>query len=288
MPSHKHVLVTGITGKQGGSVARALLAHGHRVRGMTRNPGSDVAHALTALGAEMVRGDFADLASLASNAAGMDAVFAVSTPFERGVRTEVEQGIALVEAAAKAGVGHFIYTSVASAEKQTGLPHFDSKHEVERHLASTALTRTVLAPVYFMENLFLPQTIEGLRQGTYATPLPTDLRLQQVAVDDIGEFGAHVIDNRDSFAGRRVEIAGDELTAAESAVILSTVLDRPVTPVQVPMDQIRAVSEDLALMYEWFIATGYSVDIKGLRATTPAVGWQRFADWAAKKVRAAV
>ena len=106
MPSRRHVLVTGVTGKQGGSVARALLAHGHRVRGMTRNTESDAAHALAALGAEMVRGDFADPDSLVSNATGMDAVFAVSTPFEGGVRTEVEQGIALVDAAAKVGVGH--------------------------------------------------------------------------------------------------------------------------------------------------------------------------------------
>ena len=53
---------------------------------------------------------------------------------------------------------------------------------------------------------------------------------------------------------------------------------------QVPMEQIRAFSEDLALMYGWFIRTGYAIDIDELRTTTPQVAWHRFADWATEKV----
>lgn len=288
MSSSQHVLVTGATGKQGGAVARALLAHGHRVRGMTRDPSSDPAHALGAFGAEMVRGDFTDAESLVSNATGVDAVFAVSTPFEAGVSAEVAQGMALVDAAVQAGVGHFVYTSVAGADQHTGIPHFDSKYEVEQYLATTTLAWTVIAPVYFMDNLLMPQTIEGLRQGTYATPLPADLRLQQIAVEDIGGFGATVIGQRDSFVGRRIEIAGDDLTSGESAAILTNLLKRPITAVQVPMAEIRAFSEDLALMYEWFISTGYSVDIEQLRTVAPEVGWHGFADWAVTKVPSAL
>ena len=280
MSNAKTVLVTGATGQQGGAVARSLLAAGHRVRGMTRNVGSEAARALGALGAQMVAGDFARPDSLSEAVAGVDAVFAMSTPFEGGEAAEIAQGIALVDAAASAAVGHFIYASVASADKNTGIPHFDSKYEVEKHLGSSSLDWSVVAPVYFMENLFFPQSLEALRTGTYAIAMPSDVPLQQVAVADIGAFGALVVDQKDTFVGRRVDIAGDALTSAESAEALSRVLDVPIANYEIPIDQIRAFSEDFALMYEWFVDTGYSVDVEGLRAAYPSVGWQRFTDWA--------
>ncbi len=288
MPNSKLVLVTGVTGQQGGAVARALIAKGHRVRGMTRNVDSDAAQAVAALGVDLVVGDFGDSDSLAAAVTGVDTVFAMGTPFEAGEAAEIAQGVAIVDAAVAAEVDHFVYTSVASADKSTGIPHFDSKFEVEKHLASTGLDWSIIAPVYFMENLFFGENLGALQNGSYPTPLPADLPLQQVAVADIGAFGALVVDRKDEFVGRRVEITGDELTSAESAVVLGELLDRPIGHFEVPMEQIRAFSEDFAIMYEWFIDTGYSVDIDGLRATYPEVGWHRFVDWAAAVVPAAM
>ena len=284
MANSKLVLVTGVTGKQGGAVARALIAKGHRVRGMTRNIDSDAAQAVAALGVDLVVGDFRDSDSLAAAVAGVDTVFAMGTPFEAGEDAEVAQGVAIVDAAVGAGIDHFVYTSVASADKSTGIPHFDSKWEVEKHLASTELDWSVIAPVYFMENLFFGENLGALQNGSYPVPLPLDLSLQQVAVADIGAFGALVVDRKDDFVGRRVEIASDELTSAGSAAALSQLLDRTVEHFEVPMEQIRAFSEDFAVMYEWFIETGYSVAIDGLRTAHPEVGWHRFADWAAEVV----
>ena len=288
MSTSKLVLVSGATGQQGGAVARALLARGHRVRGMTRNVDSDKAKSLAGEGAEMVAGDFTDPQTLVAAATGVDAMFAMSTPFEGGMEAEVRQGNALVDAAVAAGVDHFVFTSVASADKDTEIPHFDSKYEVEKHLATTGLTWSVIAPVYFMENLFIPQVLDGVRAGKYAVPLPADVRLQQVALADIGAFGAHVVENRDVFAGQRVDIASDELTSAQSAEELTRVLGRPIVHFEVPMNQLRAFSEDFALMYEWFISTGYTADIEGLRTKYPDVGWHRFAEWADKVVAGAV
>ena len=282
MTDSRRILVTGATGQQGGSVARRLLERGLRVRGMTRNVEGDAAKALTGLGAEMVSAEFTDSGSLSTALAGVDAVFAMTTPFEAGVEAETAQGVALVDAAADAGVDHFVYSSVASADKTTGIPHFDSKYEVEKHLAASDLRWSVVAPVYFMSNLFFPDLLNGLKDGTYAIALPSGLPLQQIATEDIGAFAAHVLANPDEFAGKRIDIASDELSSRESADVLAGILGKPISVTEVPIEAIRSFSEDFALMYEWFASTGFVADIDGLRSSYPEVGWTRFAEWATR------
>ena len=284
----KLVLVTGVTGQQGSAVARSLLARGHRVRGLTRRADSPRASAAVALGIEIVEGDFADPSSLADAFTGVEAVYAMTTPFEAGIDAETAQGIALVDAAQKAGVPHFVFSSVASADQATGIPHFDSKYRVEEYLRGTDLAWTITAPVYFMDNLFFAQNLDALKNGAYAVPLPADMPLQQIALGDLGAFAAHVIEDPERFTGKRIDIASDDLTSAESAAALSTALGREVDTVEVPLEAIRSFSEDMALMYEWFISTGYTADVEALRSEHPEVGWHRFGDWAASTVRPAL
>ena len=120
------------------------------------------------------------------------------------------------------------------------------------------------------------------RQSHPAIALPSDLPLQQIATEDIGAFAAHVLANPEKFAGKRIDIAGDELSSRESADVLAGILGKPISVVEVPIDGIRSFSEDLALMYEWFVSTGYVADIEGLRSSYPEVGWTRFAEWATR------
>jgi len=272
------VLVTGITGKQGGAAAEALLAKGFKVRGLTRNTQSETAKALAARGFEILHGNFDDPKSLHKAVHGTDAVFAMGTSFEAGIEAEVAQGIAIADAVKAEGV-FLVYSSVAGADKQTGIPHFESKFRVEQHIKSIGVPHTIIAPVYFMENIYFPQTKEALDSGTYATPLPTETTLQQVAVADIGNFAALAIERRAEFEGKRIDIASDTSSGSAEAQLLSKALGKEVGYYQVPMEHIRAMSEDMATMYQWFIDTGYSVDIEGLRRRYPEVGWHTLETW---------
>ena len=152
MSGKLNVLVTGATGKQGGHLVRELLARGHSVRALTRKPESPAAAALAERGVTIVTGDFEDQGSLERAARGVDTVFAMSTPFESGEKTETREGINIVRAASAVGVSHLVYSSVAGADRATGIPHFDSKFEVEKEIRRSGVPFTIVAPVFFMEN----------------------------------------------------------------------------------------------------------------------------------------
>jgi uncharacterized protein YbjT (DUF2867 family) len=223
---------------------------------MTRNPESAAARALRDRGVEVVRAAFDDPGTLAAALKGADTVFAMSTPFEAGMEAETRQGIQLVDAAAKADVRHFVFTSVGGAHQNTGIPHFDSKFAVEKHLRQRGLPATILGPVYFMENAFAPWAAPMIKNGTVARPMPAGRKLQQIAVRDIGRFAALVIDRRGEFLGQRIDLASDELSAEEEAAIYTRVLERPIKVVEVPLAETRKQSEDMALMFSWFDRVG--------------------------------
>ena len=275
------VLVCGATGQQGGVLARVLLGRGHEVRAFVRRPGSPEAAELQRLGAELVEGSFEEPSTLEEAARGMDAAFVVVTPFEAGPETEVRHGIAAANAASAAGVGHLVYSSVADANNDTGIPHFDSKREVEKHVEGLGLPYTIVAPAYFMENLIAPWTLPEIKEGRLPVALPASRRLQQIALSDLAAFTAQVLENREEFAGRRVDIASDELTGEETARVLTKVTGHEVRYVELPLEQVReAMGEDGARMFEWFDQVGYSADIQALRQEYPSVGWHSFEEWA--------
>lgn len=274
------ILVTGATGQQGGTLARVLLDHGHTVRALTRNGDSQAATQLKKLGADIFEGNFDDSDSLKRAIDGSDAVYVVSTPFEDGIDAETRQGIAAVDAVNAVGVNHLVYSSVSDADRKTGIPHFDSKFKVEQHIQSLNLPYTIVAPVYFFENMFAPFMLPGLQQGTLALGLPHDRKLQSIAVANIGNFLSLVFEKRDEFIGRRVNIASDELTGEEYAAALSRTSGKSIAYFQIPIEQVREQNEDFALMYEWFDRVGYTVDISSLHRDYPEVGWMRFEDWA--------
>lgn len=266
--SDKLILVSGATGRQGGAVARELLARGYRVRGLTRNPDSERAQHLAGLGIEMVRGDFDDMDSLNRAAQGAYGVFSVQNFWEHGKQGEIRQGSNLADAAKQAGVSHFVYTSVANADKNTGIPHFDSKYEIEKYIQSIQLPYTIVRPVSFMENWEYSRA--DIENGIIHGPLSPDTRHQHIAVRDIGRFAAEAFDNPAEWLGVSLDIAGDESDQLETARIFSRVTGKDVKYVQVPWDEYEAQQgEEMTIMEKWFENTGYSVDVVDLRNDYP-------------------
>ncbi len=277
----KVILVTGATGQQGGTTARELLAAGHAVRAMTRKPDGDAANALRALGAEIVRGDLDDPASVGSALKGAWGVFAVQNTWEAGVEQEEVQGKRIVELARAAGIQHFVYTSVQSADRETGIPHFDNKARVEKAVAGAGFpSYVILQPVFFMENFVTPWFKPAIDQGMLAVGIDPGTTLQMVAVRDIGKYGRIAFERPQELNGRKIGIAGDELTMPQVAEIISRAAGRKVTHFQVPLDEVRKFSEDFAIMLEWFDRVGYSVDIAAT-ATEFGVSPTSFSTWAA-------
>jgi uncharacterized protein YbjT (DUF2867 family) len=274
------VLVTGATGQQGSALARRLLHRGYRVLALTRRTDSAAARALEAQGAELVPGDFEDTASLEAAVRRADTVFAMATPFEAGIYAEVRHGLHLVDAARLAGVKHFVYSSVAGADQRTGIPHFDSKHEVERYLRRSGLPYTIVAPTFFMENFLGPMFHQGLQDGMLALGIPPTRGLQMVAVEDLAGFVVRVISSAEDFLGERIDIASDEVTGQQATDLLSYVSGHKLHYHQLPLDFVRERSEDLARMYEWFDRVGYHADILTLRHEFPEVRWHTFEEWA--------
>ena len=280
--SKLNILVTGATGQQGGALTQVLLKKGHSVRAFTRNPNSPKANDLKKAGAEIFAGDFEDTKSLQGAMKGVDAVFVMGTMWEVGTDGETRQGIAAADAAKAAGIKHLLYTSVGSADRHTGIPHFDSKMKVEEHIKKIGVPYTIIAPVFFMDNIFAPW-MAGLKEGRYPLALPPTQKLQQIAVADIANFAALVLENRDRFLGKRFDIASDDLTGLQAADILSRVTGRKIEFFEVPIEAVRSQSADYAIMFEYFIKVGYQVDIKGLRRDYPQVGWHTYEEWAKKQ-----
>ncbi|MFJ3566981.1 NmrA/HSCARG family protein [Streptomyces diastaticus] len=277
------ILVTGATGLQGGAVARELVGRGRAVAALVRDPAAGRARALADLGVELVRGDLDDESSLRAALEGFYGLFAVQnfmTP--AGLGGEVRQGRALARAAKAAGVGHVVYTSVGGAERESGVPHFDSKRGIERYLAGTGVPLTVLRPTFFMDNFAAhgPELVDGTLVVRLA--LKPDTRVQFIAVQDIGFFAAEAFDRPQAYVGRSVEIAGDALTATEIAEAFAARSGLPARFEELSLDAVAhnpyiPNAPDIALMFEWFQEHGYRADIAALRAEHP--GLQSFATY---------
>jgi uncharacterized protein YbjT (DUF2867 family) len=147
MTVERVVLVIGATGNQGGATVQHLLDNGHRVRALVRDPGTAAAQRLREQGVHLLRGDMEDAGSLRAAMHDVQGVFSVQAlAYEPTLATEVRQGKLVADVAAQLRIQHLVYSSVGGAERHTGIDHFESKAEIERHLRKVGVPATILRP----------------------------------------------------------------------------------------------------------------------------------------------
>ena len=307
MAETRIIAVVGATGAQGGGLANAILddaESGFAVRALTRNPESDAARALTARGAEAVRADLDDAGSLRAAFAGCHGAYCVTNYWEHfSPEKESQQAANLASAAAAAGVGHVVWSTLEDTRKWIPLdddrmptlmgdykvPHFDAKGEADRFFKEAGVPTTFLLTTYYWDNLigFGAEPQRG-EDGTLGFVLPMgDRPLPAIAVEDIGRCALGIFRAGDELIGERVGIAGEHLTGAQMAAALSDVMGEPVTHQSPPFDVYRGFgfpgADDLGNMFQFYhdfndMFTA-SRSVERARALNPRL--QDFATWLA-------
>ena len=272
------VLVAGATGRQGSAIAQWLLANGHDVVALTRNLAHPGAMRLMRRGARLAWASFADRPAIEEAMQGCSACFLMTTP-DAGVDFEVEAGTTMAEAAAAAGVPHVVYSSVPAAARATGIAHYDSKRAVERRLVELQVPHTVVAPAFFMDNFVRGWHLDRFREGRLVLPYPPGRKLQQLAIADLARFVTLVLEQRETFLGQRIAIAGDDLTGIEMAATLARVIGRPIVYEEQPLAAAWASDTILAGTFEHLQRTEPAVDVSALRARYD-IGWHTLDGWA--------
>jgi uncharacterized protein YbjT (DUF2867 family) len=300
MSDKRIILVTGATGAQGGGVARQLLSRGKfAVRAFTRNPHSAAAAALKELGAEIVRGDLDDRASIRAALDGVYGVFGVTNFWEHFDR-EAQQGHNLVNAVAGANVEHFVLSTLPPIEKATGgalkSPHFDIKAEYEEYARSLNLPATFIHVPFYFDNFlaFFPPQPTG--DGAFQFGFPQgDTPLAAIAVEDVGRIVAPIFEQPEKYIGQTLKLAGDEIPASEYAAAMSRQVGADIRYAHIPRETFAAFgfpgAADLADMFEFYRVhiPSRRDDITACRALAPEL--QTFNTWVARneqKLRAAL
>lgn len=249
------ILVIGSTGTIGSLVVRGLAAQGAKVRALVRQPGK----ASLPEGVQAVVGDLTDVASLRHAMTGVRTLFLLNAL----VADELTQSLQALNVAREAGIQRIVYLSVINADKYAEVPHFTSKHTVERMIDRLGLPATILRPAYFMQNdIAIQPVIEGY--GVFPMPIGAT-GVAMVDARDIADIAVAELLRRDRaeepLPSVTLDVAGNELFTGESATaVWSKALGRPIHyggddvnafEAQLVQNQVPAwMAYDLRLMME--------------------------------------
>ena len=251
MPSGKTIFVTGATGKQGGAVVRNLLQQGFVVKALTRNKDAAKAADLKRPGIALIQGNLDDPSTYHQHLKNTDGVFAVFD-FTQGIFREIRQGIDLANCAKENGVNLFLYSSVVGADLHTGIPHWESKFQVENHVKQIGLPYAIIRPSSLYENFLIPQVKSRLLKGKLVVPLHKSKAQQYIGAEDIGRIATTIFLNPEKYKGRTIDLAGEQMDGARAAEIFSKVWNKPVRYQQLPGIITRlAMGKDLYKMFNW-------------------------------------
>ena len=265
------VFVTGATGTQGGWAARHLAQNGIKVLALVRNPESANANNLNHPNIQIVKGDLDNPESYREYIKQTDGVFSVQAMHKK-VEQETVQGIALIEEAKKAGIKHFVYSSVFGTEMNTGIPHFDTKLKIENHLRQSGLSFTVLRPVSFYENFLIPQIRKGILKGKIVHLVTENTAQQYIGCEDIGKAVVKIFQDPENFRGKFIPIAAEEFRGKELTETFSRALNKPMKYEKLPNLIIRIfIGKNILKMYQW-MEKNYQPDSSYITGTKKLFG----------------
>ncbi|KAM0560102.1 hypothetical protein ACHAPJ_004062 [Fusarium lateritium] len=298
------ILITGATGKQGSAVINALIAKQSSdflLLAVTRNKESAGAKRLAAKSSniKLIQGDLDSIPALfkaakqATGAVPLWGVYSVQLSMGKGVTLEgeVRQGKALVDESIKAGIKHFVYSSVdrggdeKSWNHATVVPHFKTKYEIEHHLrdstanGKSSMGWTILRPTAFMENLE-----PGFATKVFLTMIRDALKdkpLQWTATEDIGFFAAEAFADPEAWGKKAISLAGDELTFAQLSEAFEHATGGPAgTTFGILGKALKHGVTEVGIMVNWFRDEGYGADLTKIRQLNPGV--QTMEQWVKK------
>ena len=268
----KTILVMGATGRQGGAVIEHLLKNNFNIKALSRTPDSVSAQLLTSKGITVLKGDMSNLQSLKDTMKNCDGVFSIQNYFEYGAEKEIKYGKNVADAAKQSNISHFIYSSVCNADSNTGVPHFETKNKIEQHIKNIDLPYTILRPVKFMENYYIPQVFKGILGGKLFDSIQSGKKHQMIALDDIGKYVADAFASPEQYLNKTIEIAGDELTNEEVAQTMSEVLGIKMKFKRLPLFIVKLVMDkELYLMFNWFYEKGFTANLEETKRNFPSV-----------------
>ena len=253
MTAIHRVLVCGASGRQGGAVSRALLAHGFEVLALTRSPQTAAAKELERLGAQVVVGDLSHPVSLHPIMKGVDAVFSVQNYWERGVAAEGElrQAENLLAAAEANSVRHVVQSIMAQAGTYDGIAHFESKQRIADRLRLGPLPFTTLGTVWFMDNILDPKMGGSLNIPILAGSLASHVSFPMLATADIGKACVKILQSPAAHAAKHFDLIGDRLTVAQMKQVYTRVTGRRAKWYRMPRWLMRWINKEFAEQLAW-------------------------------------
>ena len=271
------LVIFGITGQQGGSVAEAVLADAelsqeYTIRGTTRDPSSAKAQEWEKKGVEVVAADLEDPASLRSAFTGAQVVFANTVTVYDGhaYEHEVTHGRALADAAVAVGVPRYIYSTLPNAGKISNgqlknMGHFDGKAEVEDYIHTLPLESAFIALGSFMSNFPASMAPHPAGDGTYVFATLASPQAQMPLVDTAGDTGKWVtaiLANFSLYVGQVLSCASRLYTFEEMARAMSKASGKTVVYRQIPGDIFKGflpplMKDHIAEMLQYFEEYGY-------------------------------
>lgn len=281
MNNNKEILVVGATGLQGGAVANEALAQGFKVRILVRNENSDKAQALIQKGATAIVGDFNDPVSLERAMQNVYGVFSVPIS---GVDTEVtdserKQARAVIEAALRNDVEHFVHTSVAATSRHTEFPNWGTGHwyekywtdkwDIEVEVRNAGFKHwTIVKPAMVMNNFYskVDMMYPDFKDGLIKTSTLPETKIDYIAIEDLAKFVVAAFSNPEKYDEQNIELASESLSYPEIAEIFTRITGKEVTTVYVPSKEalIQGTHPLVVRSQEWDNEVGYQVDKEAL------------------------